>query len=211
METQTSQQLFDRALQVIPGGVNSPVRAFGSVGGTPRFLVTGEGAYVTDEDGNRYVDLVQSWGPLPLGHARPEILAAARGALQRGSTFGAPTRGEVGLAELIAEAVPSIQKVRLTSSGTEAAMSAVRLARGATGRSTHRQVRRSLPRSQRRPARRRGLGRRDARHPRLARRHRGRGRDTVVVPWNDRDALVAAVDAHGDASPPSCASRWPRT
>lgn len=119
---------------MIPGGVNSPVRAFGAVGGIPRFAVRGEGAYVVDADGNRYVDLVQSWGALLFGHARAEIVEAAREAAKRGSTFGAPTEAEVELAERITAAMPSIEMVRLVSSGTEAAMSAIRLARGFTGR-----------------------------------------------------------------------------
>ena len=129
-----SEELFERARRVIPGGVNSPVRAFGAVGGTPRFAVRGEGAYLVDADGRRYVDLVQSWGALLFGHARPEIVDAARAAASRGTTFGAPTELEVELAERIVAAMPSVEMVRLVSSGTEAAMSAIRLARGCTGR-----------------------------------------------------------------------------
>ena len=129
-----SDELFERARRVIPGGVNSPVRAFGAVGGTPRFAVRGEGAYLVDADGRRYVDLVQSWGALLFGHARPEIVDAARAAASRGTTFGAPTELEVELAERIVAAMPSVEMVRLVSSGTEAAMSAIRLARGCTGR-----------------------------------------------------------------------------
>ena len=129
-----SEELFVRAGAVIPGGVNSPVRAFGSVGGTPRFVARGEGAHVIDVDGNRYVDLVGSWGALLFGHAHPEIVGAACAAAAKGTTFGAPTEGEVELAERIVDAVPGIELVRLVSSGTEATMSAVRLARAATGR-----------------------------------------------------------------------------
>ena len=129
-----SDELFERARRVIPGGVNSPVRAFGAVGGTPRFAVRGEGAYLVDADGRRYVDLVQSWGALLFGHARPEIVDAARAAASRGTTFGAPTELEVELAERIVAAMPSVEMVRLVSSGTEAAMSAIRLARGCTER-----------------------------------------------------------------------------
>ncbi len=129
-----SDDLFARANQVIPGGVDSPVRAFGGVGGTPRFAARGEGSWIVDADGNRYVDLVQSWGALLFGHAHPAIVEAARRAASHGTTFGAPTEGEVDLAERIVDAVPSIDQVRLVSSGTEAAMSAIRLARGATGR-----------------------------------------------------------------------------
>ncbi len=129
-----SEELFARARAVIPGGVDSPVRAFGSVGGTPPFIVRGEGAYVEDADGRRSLDYVQSWGALLFGHARPEIVAAASAAAARGTSFGAPTEGEVLLAERIVAAVPSVEMVRLVSSGTEAAMTAVRLARGVTNR-----------------------------------------------------------------------------
>jgi glutamate-1-semialdehyde 2,1-aminomutase len=129
-----SEDLFERACAVIPGGVDSPVRAFGGVGGTPVFIERGEGAYLIDADGERYVDLVQSWGALLFGHACPEIVAAAEAAASRGTSFGAPTELEVDLAERIVEAVPSVDMVRLVNSGTEAVMSAVRLGRGATGR-----------------------------------------------------------------------------
>jgi glutamate-1-semialdehyde 2,1-aminomutase len=129
-----SSTLFDRARAVIPGGVNSPVRAWRAVGGDPFFVRCGEGAYVEDRDGNRYVDWVQSWGPLVFGHADTEVVAAVQEAAADGTTFGAPTEREVELAEQIVDAFPAIDKVRLVSSGTEAAMSAVRLARGFTGR-----------------------------------------------------------------------------
>jgi glutamate-1-semialdehyde 2,1-aminomutase len=129
-----SEESFQRARAVIPGGVDSPVRAFGGVGGTPVFVERGEGAYIIDVDGNRYVDLVQSWGALLFGHARPEIVEAAARAAANGTSFGAPTEAEVELAGRIVEAVPSVEQVRLVSSGTEAAMSAIRLARSATGR-----------------------------------------------------------------------------
>jgi glutamate-1-semialdehyde 2,1-aminomutase len=129
-----SEELFERARRVTPGGVNSPVRALGAVGGIPRFAVRGEGAYLIDADGNRYVDLVQSWGALLFGHARREIVQAAVAAAERGTTFGIPTELEVELAERITRAMPSVEMVRLVSSGTEAAMSAIRLARGFTGR-----------------------------------------------------------------------------
>jgi glutamate-1-semialdehyde 2,1-aminomutase len=130
-----SAALFDRAQAVIPGGVNSPVRAFRSVGGTPRFMASGRGAMLTDADGNSYVDLVCSWGPLILGHAHPSVLAAVHAAADAGLSFGTPTEGEVALAEEIVARVQPVQQVRLVSSGTEATMSAVRLARGFTGRS----------------------------------------------------------------------------
>jgi glutamate-1-semialdehyde 2,1-aminomutase len=129
-----SEELFEEARRVIPGGVNSPVRAFGAVGGTPRFMIRGEGAWIEDADGRRYVDYVQSWGALLFGHARPEIVDAAILGARRGTSFGAPTEAEVRLAERIAAMVPSIEEVRLVSSGTEACMSAIRLARAATGR-----------------------------------------------------------------------------
>ncbi len=129
-----SQTLFRRAQLVIPAGVNSPVRAFGSVGGTPPFLQRGRGAQVWDADGRAYVDYVGSWGPLVVGHAHPEVVAAAQQAAERGLSFGAPTEPEVELAELLCRLVPSLEQVRLTSSGTEATMSAIRLARGHTGR-----------------------------------------------------------------------------
>jgi glutamate-1-semialdehyde 2,1-aminomutase len=129
-----SEELFDRARRSIPGGVDSPVRAFGAVGGTPPFIESGSGAYVTDVDGIRYVDWVQSWGANLFGHACPEIVDAAISAARRGTSFGAPTEGEIRLAEMIVHALPSVEMVRLVSSGTEAAMSAVRLARGFTGR-----------------------------------------------------------------------------
>jgi glutamate-1-semialdehyde 2,1-aminomutase len=125
---------FARARRVIPGGVDSPVRSFSSVGGTPYTVVAGEGPYVTDAEGTRYIDLVQSYGAVLLGHAHPVVTEAVAGAAARGTTFGAPTEGEVLLAEAICARVPGCEQVRLVSSGTEAAMSAVRLARGATGR-----------------------------------------------------------------------------
>ncbi|MDT4917712.1 MAG: glutamate-semialdehyde -aminomutase [Pseudonocardiales bacterium] len=129
-----SAALFDRAQHVIPGGVNSPVRAFRAVGGTPRFMVRGAGPYLTDADGRRYVDLVSSWGPMILGHAHPEVVAAVQAAAASGLSFGTPTEGEVELAEELVSRVAPVDQVRLVNSGTEATMSAVRLARGFTGR-----------------------------------------------------------------------------
>jgi len=134
VESPRSAALFERARRVIPGGVNSPVRAFGAVGGTPRFLVSGSGCRVRDADGREYVDYVGSWGALALGHADPGVLEAVREAAERGTSFGAPTELEVELAELVCEALPGVERVRMVSSGTEAAMSALRLARAATGR-----------------------------------------------------------------------------
>jgi glutamate-1-semialdehyde 2,1-aminomutase len=130
-----SEELFERAGRVIPGGVNSPVRAFRAVGGAPRFVAEGSGPWLQDADGRRLVDYVQSWGALLFGHARPEIVEAATRAAAKGTSFGAPTEDEVLLAEGLVRMVPSVEMVRLVSSGTEATMSAVRLARGATGRS----------------------------------------------------------------------------
>ena len=138
MPTMTSSRndvLFDRAKKLIPGGVNSPVRAFKAVGGTPRFVQRAQGAYFWDADGKRYIDYIGSWGPMILGHGHPAVIESVQKAMLDGFSFGAPTEREVELAEEIVKLVPSIEMVRLVSSGTEAAMSALRLARGATGRS----------------------------------------------------------------------------
>src|SRR5437016_2509367 len=134
MNTAKSEALFRRAVEKIPGGVNSPVRAFRSVGGQPLFIARGEGSHLFDADGNEYIDYVGSWGPLLLGHRHPEIIAALEKALAIGTSFGAPTEQEIELAAAICDAVPSIEMVRLVNSGTEATMSAIRLARGFTGR-----------------------------------------------------------------------------
>ncbi len=134
MSTQKSARLYERAKAKIPGGVNSPVRAWHAVGGIPRFIARGRGAYVFDADGKKYIDFVGSWGPLILGHAHPTVLRALQRAAARGTTFGAPTEAEVNLAELVCSFVPAIEKIRLVSSGTEAAMSAIRLARAFTRR-----------------------------------------------------------------------------
>lgn len=134
MNTQQSEQLFKASQEKIPGGVNSPVRAFGAVGRTPLFIKNAKGSHITDEDGNTYIDYVCSWGPGILGHAHPQVIEAVQKACADGLTFGAPTRKEYELAELICEAMPSIKKVRLVNSGTEATMSAIRTARGYTGR-----------------------------------------------------------------------------
>ncbi len=130
----TNASLFDRAQRVIPGGVNSPVRAFRAVGGTPRFIARAEGAYLFDAEGRRYIDYIGSWGPMILGHGHPGVLDAVERAVRQGLSFGAPTEREIELAEEILKLVPSMEQVRLVSSGTEAAMSAIRLARGYTGR-----------------------------------------------------------------------------
>ena len=133
--TSRNQQLFELSQRYIPGGVNSPVRAFKSVGGDPVFFQRGEGAYFWDADGKSYVDYVGSWGPLILGHAHPEVVKALQAAAQNGLTYGAPTEAELEIAQLICQLLPSIEQVRLVSSGTEAGMSVIRLARGFTGRS----------------------------------------------------------------------------
>lgn len=132
--TSNNDILFARAQKSTPGGVNSPVRAFRSVGGTPRFITRAEGPYFWDADDRRYIDYIGSWGPAIVGHAHPDVVKAVQDAATRGLSFGAPTEGEIQMAELICQLVPSIEQVRLVSSGTEAAMSALRLARGATGR-----------------------------------------------------------------------------
>ncbi len=135
MNTTRSEELFIEAQRLIPGGVDSPVRAFRSVGGTPRFIARGEGAYVRDVDDNRYLDYVLSWGPLILGHAHPAVVEALQEAVERGTSYGAPTSMENDLARLVIDAVPSIEMIRFVNSGTEATMSALRLARAYTGRS----------------------------------------------------------------------------
>jgi glutamate-1-semialdehyde 2,1-aminomutase len=133
-DVSTNQALFERAQRVIPGGVNSPVRAFRAVGGTPRFIARAQGAYMWDAEGQRYIDYIGSWGPMILGHGHPAVLDAVQRAAREGLSFGAPTEREIELAEAIITHVPGIEQVRLVSSGTEAGMSAIRLARGATGR-----------------------------------------------------------------------------
>ena len=198
MDTSRSAELFDRAQKVIPGGVNSPVRDFGSVGGTPRFIRSADGPWIEDADGNRYVDLVNSWGPLPLGHVNAPVFSAAVRAMGQGSSFGAPTELEVRIAELLVDAVPSIEKVRLVSSGTEAAMSAIRLARGATGRSKllkfaghyHGHSDSLLVAA--------GSGVATLGIPGTPGVTAGTAADTIIVEWNNRDAVAAAVAAHGD-------------
>ena len=135
IEIKTNQSLFERAQKVIPGGVNSPVRAFRAVGGTPRFIARAQGPYMFDAEGRRYIDYIGSWGPMILGHGHPAVLDAVLKAARDGFSFGAPTEREIELVEAILALVPSVEQLRLVSSGTEAAMSALRLARGATGRS----------------------------------------------------------------------------
>ena len=134
MDIRTSEELFSRASALMPGGVNSPVRAFGSVGGTPRFITKAKGVTLTDADGNTYLDAIGSWGPMILGHAHPEVVAAVQRAAADGTSFGAPTGREVALAEEVLKRYPGCERVRFVNSGTEATMSALRVARGATGR-----------------------------------------------------------------------------
>ncbi|RMG92463.1 MAG: aminotransferase class III-fold pyridoxal phosphate-dependent enzyme, partial [Zetaproteobacteria bacterium] len=134
MSIQRSCEDFERARRLLPGGVNSPVRAFKSVGGTPRFFERAAGAYVWDVDGNRYIDYVGSWGPMILGHAHPDVVKGVQETAAKGMSFGAPCELEIELAELVIDMVPSIEVVRFVNSGTEATMSALRLARGFTGR-----------------------------------------------------------------------------
>ena len=139
-----SKKLFAEALKYIPGGVNSPVRAFRAVGGQPFFVNKAKGAHVWDVDGNEYVDYVCTWGPAILGHAHPKIISAVKAAAEHGTSFGIPNPHEVTMAKLIHDLVPSVEKVRMTNSGTEACMSAIRLARGFTKRDQDHQVRRLL-------------------------------------------------------------------
>jgi glutamate-1-semialdehyde 2,1-aminomutase len=197
-EPRRSEEFFRRAQEAIPGGVNSPVRAFRSVGGRPRFVERGEGAYVIDVDGNRYVDVVQSWGALLFGHARKEIVAEATRAAMLGTSFGAPTQAEVEFAERVCATVPSMDLVRLVNSGTEACMSAVRLARGFTRRPIvlkfagcyHGHSDALLATA--------GSGVATFGLPDSAGVTLGAARDTVVVPFNDLEAVRRAFAAHGD-------------
>jgi glutamate-1-semialdehyde 2,1-aminomutase len=195
-----AEELFAQARAVIPGGVDSPVRGFGSVGGTPVFAARGDGAYVESTDGTRYVDLVQSWGALLFGHAHPAIVQAATAAAARGTSFGMPTEGETELARRIVDAVASVEQVRLVSSGTEAAMSAIRLARGATGRDLivkfdgcyHGHSDALLAKGA-------GSGLATLGIPSSPGVTEGAAKDTLTAPFNDADAVRALFAEHGDA------------
>ena len=193
----TSAALFARAKQVTPGGVNSPVRAFASVGGTPRFIARAHGPFLVDADGNELVDLVCSWGPMLLGHAHPEVIEAVTRAAAGGTSYGAPTEAEVALAEAIAERTP-VDQVRLVNSGTEATMTVLRLARGVTGRDLvvkfagcyHGHVDALLVQA--------GSGVATLGIPGTPGVTSGTTADTVVLPYGDRAAVTAAFEAHGD-------------
>lgn len=191
-----STELYARAVQRLPGGVNSPVRAMRAIGRDPIFVDRAEGAEIVDVDGNRYVDFVCSWGPLIHGHAHPEILAAVHTAAARGTTFGAPTAGEVEIAEEVSRRIPSVQMLRMTSSGTEAAMSVVRLARAATGREKllkfsgayHGHLDGLLAEA--------GSGLATAAQPSSPGVPAAATANTIIVPWNDGEAVVAACAEH---------------
>lgn len=192
-----NQQLFERAQACIPGGVNSPVRAFRAVGGTPRFIQRAQGAYIWDANGQRYTDYIGSWGPMILGHGHPAVVEAVQRALLDGFSFGAPTEREVELAEAIMAQMPSIEQVRLVSSGTEAGMSAIRLARGFTGRSLfikfeghyHGHADALLVKA--------GSGLATFGHPTSAGVPAEVAQHTLVLPFNDLEALERAFELHG--------------
>ncbi|XHS78628.1 glutamate-1-semialdehyde 2,1-aminomutase [Burkholderiaceae bacterium UC74_6] len=193
----SNQELFERAQRVIPGGVNSPVRAFRAVGGTPRFIQRGEGAYIYDAENKRYVDYIGSWGPMILGHGHPAVLEAVTAAAREGFSFGAPTEREIELAEEILKLVPHMEQVRLVSSGTEATMSAIRLARGATGRAKfikfegcyHGHTDALLVKA--------GSGLATFGHPTSAGVTPGAAADTLVLEYNNLAQLEEAFVLHG--------------
>ncbi len=197
MNTEKSAALFTEALQYLPGGVDSPVRAFRSVGGTPLFMKKGAGSRIVDEDDNEYIDYCMSWGPLILGHADADVLRAIQETAASGTSFGTPHRFEVEMAKLVTGAYPSIEKVRFVNSGTEAVMSAVRLARGFTGRDKiikcdgcyHGHADFMLVAS--------GSGLATFGTPDSAGVTRGNAQDTLVVPYNDPEKLEACLKKNG--------------
>jgi glutamate-1-semialdehyde 2,1-aminomutase len=198
--TTRSEELYARALELLPGGVNSPVRAMRSIGRDPIFVARGEGAELADVDGGRYVDWVMSWGPLIAGHAHPDVLAAVTAAAAAGTSFGAPTESEVELADQVTRRVPAAEMVRMTSSGTEASMSAIRLARAATGRDAvikfagayHGHVDGLLAEA--------GSGLATQSIPASPGVTAAQAADTTVVPWNDRAAVERALDEREPAA-----------
>jgi glutamate-1-semialdehyde 2,1-aminomutase len=197
MTREKSHQAFARAQELMPGGVNSPARAFGAVGGEPIVFDRAQGAYLYDLDGNRYIDYIGSWGPMILGHRHPKVVEALEAALARGTSFGAPTEAENRLAELVVEAVPSVEKVRLVNSGTEATMSAIRLARGYTGREMivkfagnyHGHVDSLLVAA--------GSAAATLAVPDSPGVTKGTAKDTLVLKYNDAAGLEAAFNEHG--------------
>ena len=201
--TTRSGELYARALELLPGGVNSPVRAMRAIGRDPIFIARGEGAELVDVDGRRYVDWVMSWGPLIAGHARPDVVDAVTAAAAAGTSFGAPTQAEVELAAQVAERVPGVDLVRMTSSGTEASMSAIRLARAATGRAAvvkfagayHGHVDGLLAEA--------GSGLATQGIPASPGVTAAQAADTIVVPWNDRSAVERAL-AEGEPAAVLC-------
>lgn len=191
-----SDELYARALKVLPGGVNSPVRAMRSIGRDPLFIATARGPEIVDVDGNVYIDYVCSWGPMILGHADRDVVAAIEGATESGTSYGAPTELEVDLAEAIAERVPSIEMVRMTSSGTEAGMSVLRLARAATGRDKILKFAGAYHGHSDSLLVDAGSGLATLAVPGSPGVTAGSSQDTIVVPWNDREALLAACAEH---------------
>lgn len=191
-----SRSLYRRAEAVLPGGVNSPVRAMRSIARDPLFIERANGATIFDVDGNEYLDFVCSWGPLILGHAEPSVIAAVEAAAKKGTTYGAPTEAEVDLAELIVNRVPGLEMLRMTSSGTEAAMSAVRLARAATGRDKLLKFAGAYHGHSDALLVDAGSGLATLAVPGSPGVTRGASSDTIVIPWNDPDALEAACSAH---------------
>ena len=193
---QRSSELYRRAQQVLPGGVNSPVRAMRQIGREPIFVERGEGCELIDADGNRYLDWVGSWGPLILGHADPDVVAAVREAAGRGTSYGAATEGEVALAEEVASRIPSVEMLRLTSSGTEAAMSAVRLARAATGREVVVKFAGAYHGHSDGLLAEAGSGLATLGIPASPGVPAAQTASTVVIPWNDREAVERALADH---------------